>query len=203
MNDVTEGLNDDPQGLDRSLAFRTDGPQLNHEASTSAREPECVRRLRPVAECSTCVLRLLLGLTLKSEEAVELLAETGSEPYAAGLRDAAVLDRLIASVRLDPRAADRLSAIIAAKLVFECRRYERCSVYQLAELWATQRHLLSGRALAALVWTIGRRSDQAFRKLELYLTKEIEVLAIRSLAEHLDSTASASTAGQRPRRQPK
>ena len=147
-------------------------------------------RSRPLAECSTCVLKLLIGLVFAADEAAEALALVGGDPSPGGLREAAVLQKLIDSVHASTRASEHLDAILARELGVERRRYEGRSLCELAELWAAARHCLRGRQLAALLWTVARNNEAAFRKLESCLAKEIEVLAIRSLGQTRERPAS-------------
>jgi hypothetical protein len=158
------------------------------------------RRSRPLAECSTCVLKLLIGLVFAADEAAEALALVGGDPSGGALREAAVLRKLIDSVHASTRASEHLDAILARELGVERRRYEGRSLCELAELWAAARHCLRGRQLAALLWTVARNDEAPFRKLEACLEKEIEVLAIRSLGQ--DSERPASPTVSAPHRFP-
>jgi len=150
---------------------------------------------RPLAECATCALKLLIGLALGTDEAAKALVAVGGQPCSAGLREAVVIQKLIACARASAYALGHLDAILARELGVECSRYEGRSLCELAELWPATRHSLRGRQLAALLWAVVRNNGAAFRKLEACLAEEIEVLAIRSLGRERERPASPTVSG--------
>ncbi len=154
-----------------------------HPSGESGSAARCPSRERRLDDCSRCVVRTLLGLGLGGQEAGRLLAGLGQIATTAGLRDSALLDRLVEAVRLDRRAEERVRGLLEDRLEPQAARYRGCSLAELARLWSQDRHRLTGEDLLALFWVVVSRSEPACRSFEQRLVEEIPVLALQSLAD--------------------
>lgn len=153
-----------------------------HPDDGSPLAPRCPSRDRRLDECSRCAVRTMLALGLGGRDAGSLLAGLGEAAAATGLRDSAVLDRLVEAVRHDRRAEERVRGVLEDRLEPRAARYRACSLAELARLWSQDRHRLEGEELLALLWVVLSRSEPACRSFEQRLVEEISVLALQSLA---------------------
>jgi hypothetical protein len=120
----------------------------------------------PFASASLAALRLLVGFALTAEEAAPgrpaLLAHAG----ATGARPCQAPVAVLCALRECDVVRGVLDGILAATLGREAERYAPLSAPALARCWHERRDGLSGRELAALLWQVARRGEQAFRELE-------------------------------------
>jgi hypothetical protein len=126
-------------------------------------------------------LRLLIGLALCRDEAARALETIGGEPDASGLRDSVVIEHLAACAEISVSGREKLDEILAAQVRRHVGDFQRLSPYEIAAVWARQRHRLRGKKLAALLYAATRNDTPAWHQLEARLAEEIEVLALRSL----------------------
>ncbi|GIX46527.1 MAG: hypothetical protein KatS3mg131_0738 [Candidatus Tectimicrobiota bacterium] len=138
---------------------------------------------RPLAACSPRLLRLLLVLALDRTAATAAWVQLCGAARPEGVRDAALLADLVRLARASAPAAQHLEALLAAQVQAEAPRFREQPLAELAARWARERARLRGKGLAALLWSVARRPEPFFRKLEERLVEEVEVLALQTLAD--------------------
>ena len=146
----------------------------------------------PMSDVSLDALLLVLTITLDVDEMLAVdyrRAQNDDTLY----RPFVLAHELSSDAKSDSIIGQRLHKVLSNKLRWAANAFAEYTIGEVADLWVTGKHTLSGTRLAGLLWTIAQSQRLGFRHLEGIIVNDLKYRAFESLSRPANQTIMNDT----------